>query len=209
MEKVILLVLVIALICGCTQTTILSLKSEDITTFSLSWQKAENTSWATACEKCQQNKTFCEMGFNYTLLMNLPEGINEANCKMLYKQVEYHPGEGQFFSMTGENVDNIGTFSLSIDKDNEVVICCGLGNEYKQACRVATLSNKCTMYSINISCKSDSDCVGATCCHPTSCINKAYKGVCNELCTQVCQGPLDCGAGHCGCVDNRCTVIPK
>jgi hypothetical protein len=69
--------------------------------------------------------------------------------------------------------------------------------------------NDCARYSINISCKNDSDCVGSTCCHPTSCINKAYKGVCNMLCTQVCQGPLDCGAGHCGCVNNRCTVIPK
>lgn len=69
--------------------------------------------------------------------------------------------------------------------------------------------NDCARYSINISCKSDSDCVGATCCHPTSCMNKAYRGMCNLLCTQVCQGPLDCGAGHCGCVNNRCTVIPK
>jgi hypothetical protein len=69
--------------------------------------------------------------------------------------------------------------------------------------------NDCALYSINIGCKSDSDCVGATCCHPTSCMNKAYKGVCNVLCTQVCQGPLDCGAGHCGCVNNRCAVITK
>jgi hypothetical protein len=68
--------------------------------------------------------------------------------------------------------------------------------------------NYCVLNS-NSSCIDDSDCVGATCCHPTSCINKAYKGVCNVLCTQVCQGPLDCGAGHCGCVNNRCTVIPK
>jgi hypothetical protein len=68
--------------------------------------------------------------------------------------------------------------------------------------------NYCVLNS-NSTCIDDSDCVGATCCHPTSCINKAYKGVCNLLCTQVCQGPLDCGAGHCGCVNNRCTVIPK
>ena len=146
MERIILLAVVLSvmLIAGCTQTTLLRLKSEDITTFSLSWRKAENTSWATECEKCQQNKTFCEMGFNYTLLMNLPEGINKANCKMLYKQVEYPPEKGQFFSMAGENVENIGTFSLSINEDNEVVVCCGLGNEYKQACRIATLSTKCT-----------------------------------------------------------------
>ena len=57
-------------------------------------------------------------------------------------------------------------------------------------------------------CSADSDCVPAQCCHPTSCINKAFKGVCTLLCTAVCEGPLDCGAGHCGCVGGRCTVVP-
>jgi len=57
-------------------------------------------------------------------------------------------------------------------------------------------------------CSVDSDCVPAQCCHPSSCINKAYKGVCNLLCTQVCQGPIDCRAGHCGCVGRTCRVIP-
>lgn len=145
MEKVILLALILMMfIGGCTRTTMLSLRSEDITTFSLSWQKAENTSWATTCGKCQQNKTFCEMGFNYTLLMNLPEGINKANCKMLYKKVEYPQVDDQFFSMTGESVNEIGPFNLIINEDNEVVVCCGLGNEYKQTCRIATLLNMCT-----------------------------------------------------------------
>src|SRR5271169_6654431 len=51
------------------------------------------------------------------------------------------------------------------------------------------------------SCTNDSDCVPAECCHPGSCINKAYKHVCNLMCTNVCQGPIDCGAGHCGCVN--------
>lgn len=70
---------------------------------------------------------------------------------------------------------------------------------------------KCLAPSISCSstCESDSDCIGTECCHPTSCINKAYKGVCNMLCTQVCQGPLDCGAGSCSCVNDRCTVVPK
>ncbi len=57
-------------------------------------------------------------------------------------------------------------------------------------------------------CTSDSECVPAQCCHPTSCINYRYKGPCTELCTLGCSGPLDCGAGHCGCVDGRCQVIP-
>ena len=58
------------------------------------------------------------------------------------------------------------------------------------------------------SCLTDDDCVPAQCCHPTSCINKAFKGVCNELCSDVCQGPLDCGAGSCLCVDNKCATVP-
>ena len=57
------------------------------------------------------------------------------------------------------------------------------------------------------SCTGDSDCVPAQCCHPTSCINRASKGVCNVLCTANCQGPIDCGAGHCGCVGGACTVV--
>ena len=55
-------------------------------------------------------------------------------------------------------------------------------------------------------CVSDSDCVPAECCHPTSCINRAEKHVCTLLCTDVCMGPIDCGAGHCGCDQGTCAV---
>lgn len=58
------------------------------------------------------------------------------------------------------------------------------------------------------SCVTDGDCVPEQCCHPTSCINRAYKGVCNVACTAVCTGPLDCGAGHCSCVKGSCSVVP-
>jgi hypothetical protein len=58
------------------------------------------------------------------------------------------------------------------------------------------------------SCDTDTDCVPDQCCHPTGCINRAYRGVCTLLCTNSCEGPIDCGAGHCGCLDGRCTVIP-
>ena len=60
----------------------------------------------------------------------------------------------------------------------------------------------------NRTCTTDDDCVPAQCCHPTGCINAAYKGVCTQLCTAVCEGPIDCGAGHCGCVQGVCGVIP-
>ncbi len=58
-------------------------------------------------------------------------------------------------------------------------------------------------------CKSDSDCVPNLCCHPTNCINRVYKGVCTELCTNACLGPLDCGAGSCGCINGKCAVVPR
>lgn len=58
-------------------------------------------------------------------------------------------------------------------------------------------------------CQTDSDCMPAECCHPTSCVNQKYKPNCEGIfCTAVCQGPIDCGAGYCGCVKNKCQVVP-
>ena len=59
------------------------------------------------------------------------------------------------------------------------------------------------------SCTTDDDCVPAQCCHPTSCTKKANKGVCNLMCTMSCEGPIDCGAGSCGCVNGKCSVVPS
>jgi hypothetical protein len=60
----------------------------------------------------------------------------------------------------------------------------------------------------NQTCTTDDDCVPAQCCHPTSCMNQVSVHVCNFLCTASCEGPLDCGAGTCGCVNGRCSVVP-
>ena len=58
-------------------------------------------------------------------------------------------------------------------------------------------------------CTADADCVPVQCCHPTSCVNKAsISRVCNLMCTQGCTGPLDCGAGSCGCTNGKCSVVP-
>jgi len=57
-------------------------------------------------------------------------------------------------------------------------------------------------------CQSKNDCLPAQCCHPTSCINRNYKSVCNLLCTQECQpGTMDCGQGSCDCINNVCTAV--
>jgi hypothetical protein len=63
----------------------------------------------------------------------------------------------------------------------------------------------------SLSCISDTDCVPAQCCHPASCMNRAAAAALscgNKLCTMSCEGPLDCGAGSCGCVNGKCGVVP-
>ena len=59
-------------------------------------------------------------------------------------------------------------------------------------------------------CLSDADCVPAGCCHPDSCVIKEKAPDCSgAICTAVCSGPLDCGAGSCGCINNQCEIIPN
>jgi hypothetical protein len=57
-------------------------------------------------------------------------------------------------------------------------------------------------------CARNEDCVPAGCCHPSGCTNVLVKKPCNLMCTASCEGPLDCGAGSCGCVDGTCSVLP-
>jgi len=62
-----------------------------------------------------------------------------------------------------------------------------------------------------LSCIIDQDCVPAKCCHPSSCTNRAAAAALsceNKLCTMSCEGPIDCGAGSCGCVNGKCAVVP-
>ncbi|NMB78387.1 MAG: hypothetical protein GYA23_04760 [Methanomicrobiales archaeon] len=57
-------------------------------------------------------------------------------------------------------------------------------------------------------CTDAADCVPADCCHPRSCVNKAAQKSCTGIaCTESCEGPLDCGAGSCGCVQGTCSVV--
>ena len=57
-------------------------------------------------------------------------------------------------------------------------------------------------------CNSDSDCVPAQDCHPTSCIGLGSKTVSDGVfCTTECApDTMDCGQGSCACVSNRCEV---
>ncbi len=59
-----------------------------------------------------------------------------------------------------------------------------------------------------VECTHDAECVPVECCHPSRCTAATAKQPCNLMCTASCEGPLDCGAGSCGCVNGRCSVIP-
>ena len=57
-------------------------------------------------------------------------------------------------------------------------------------------------------CSIDNDCSPATCCHSDSCIPVINKPNCKGMfCSMDCSGPLDCGAGHCGCINGKCSVV--
>jgi len=63
---------------------------------------------------------------------------------------------------------------------------------------------------LQTACTIDSQCVPAQCCHPSGCVNTLFKPACSGIfCTLECRGPLDCGAGHCGCVEGKCQVVPE
>jgi hypothetical protein len=84
------------------------------------------------------------------------------------------------------------------DGSNDTIDLCINQNLRYEGCRY-TVKNEST-------CVTDADCVPEQCCHPTSCINSGYKGVCDVMCTMVCMGPMDCGAGSCACINNKCAV---
>jgi len=58
-------------------------------------------------------------------------------------------------------------------------------------------------------CKSSLDCVPSQCCHPNSCIHKAFSPDCREvLCSVECApNTLDCNQGSCQCINNKCQAI--
>lgn len=56
-------------------------------------------------------------------------------------------------------------------------------------------------------CKTDADCVPATCCHPNACVSADKKPDCKDAtCTLNCQGDtMDCGGG-CLCQEGKCAA---
>jgi len=95
-----------------------------------------------------------------------------------------------------------------IDEKNQCPdYCGGIAGNLKIRC----VKNRCVQEEKNTGCSTDSDCVPEQCCHPTACINKEDKKPClnvngQAICSQVCEGPLDCGAGTCVCVNGKCSV---
>ena len=59
-------------------------------------------------------------------------------------------------------------------------------------------------------CKSDSDCFAASCCHADSCVPANKKPDCSGIfCSMDCESVLDCGAGHCSCINGKCNVVSE
>ena len=60
----------------------------------------------------------------------------------------------------------------------------------------------------SVECVADSDCVPATCCHPTSCVSADKAPLCGDvMCTMDCQpGTMDCGQGYCYCDSGKCNA---
>lgn len=62
----------------------------------------------------------------------------------------------------------------------------------------------------NKECEKDNECVPSSCCHANSCVNINNAPKCDRIfCTQECSGPLDCEAGFCACVNNKCSIVSK
>lgn len=68
--------------------------------------------------------------------------------------------------------------------------------------------NVATNTADRTSCKTDADCVAASCCHPTSVVNQKYAPDCAAIaCDLSCQVPLDCGEAKIACQNNKCVIV--
>jgi hypothetical protein len=72
----------------------------------------------------------------------------------------------------------------------------------------------CIVAILLAGCTASSPVDNQSCCTPTATVTTVPAG--NQTCTtyadcvpaQCCEGPLDCGAGSCGCINGRCSVVP-
>jgi len=57
-------------------------------------------------------------------------------------------------------------------------------------------------------CRTNNDCVAATCCHADACVTKEKAPDCEGiLCSMECiPYTMDCGQGSCICENNRCVA---
>ncbi|MDD5086998.1 MAG: hypothetical protein PHV16_04560 [Candidatus Nanoarchaeia archaeon] len=71
------------------------------------------------------------------------------------------------------------------------------------------LISGCSNVPDDAECTIDSDCVPATCCHPTECVPREQAQDCSAvLCSMECvPGTLDCGQGSCECIDYECRAV--
>jgi len=106
-------------------------------------------------------------------------------------------------------IENNGTIEMRTDTDgNQYGVCIFPGGSeceewefYNGECQPGSTFPK-------TNCQSNEDCVPEFCCHSSSCVNKENKPDCAGIfCTQECMpGTMDCGQGHCVCLNQRCKV---
>jgi putative hemolysin len=106
-------------------------------------------------------------------------------------------------------IDNGGSLEIRNDSNgNQYGICifsdgseCDEWEYYNGKCQSGTIFPKTTCQSVN-------DCVPEFCCHSSTCVDLEHKPNCTDIfCTQECMpGTMDCGQGHCVCLNNTCKV---
>jgi putative hemolysin len=125
------------------------------------------------------------------------------------KLINHNSGEGSVAIANPASaycINNGGKFSIVADKDGNQQGMCTL-SEGTLCDEWAYFKGECGNSSAN-ECNTDDNCVPASCCHADSCVPKQNALNCSRVfCTQVCiKNTLDCGQGHCGCVNNKCAI---
>lgn len=95
--------------------------------------------------------------------------------------------------------DETGEYGVCVKRENE----CEEWELFRGECDLDDkeyFENECIL---------DEECVPASCCHASSCVNKKNAPKCEEvMCTMECRlGSIDCGQGSCKCVDKKCVAV--
>ena len=107
-------------------------------------------------------------------------------------------------------IEHNGSLEIRSNDDGSQLGVCVL-NETTECEEWTYFRGECSYSSFDSSnlCIVDGDCVPASCCHSTSCVNKINAPNCTGMyCTMDCKpGTLDCGQGSCSCINGKCEAV--